>query len=161
MVWTVSGSRTSASVKILARPRACLKYRFHALFDISVPIKIDQRINYWYATQKSISVTFFPPEMLFVAFPVCTGSNRPLLLIIVYPNKGGVAGYGNRKRGKYTAKWGLQIAEMIFQIRSSNLKARKAWSFAPLYPYITYGLYRKNVPRNFLLWFERSLSDTS
>ena len=36
-----------------------------------------------------------------------------------YPNEGGVAGYGNRMRVKYTAKWGLQIAEMIFQTRSS------------------------------------------
>ncbi|MFR7376813.1 MAG: DUF6783 domain-containing protein [Oliverpabstia sp.] len=35
-----------------------------------------------------------------------------------YPNEGGVAGYGNRMRLKYTAKWGLQIAEMIFQTRS-------------------------------------------
>ena len=33
-------------------------------------------------------------------------------------NEGGVAGYGNRMRVKYTAKWGLQIAEMIFQTRS-------------------------------------------
>ena len=54
-----------------------------------------------------------------VASPVCTGSNRPLLLIIVYPNEGGVAGYGNRTTVKYTAKWGLQIAEMIFQTLSS------------------------------------------
>ena len=37
-----------------------------------------------------------------------------------YPNEGGVAGYGNRMRVKYTAKWGLQIAEMIFQTRSSH-----------------------------------------
>ena len=35
-----------------------------------------------------------------------------------YPNEGGVAGYGNRMRVKYTAKWGLQIAEMLFQTRS-------------------------------------------
>ena len=35
-----------------------------------------------------------------------------------YPNEGGVAGYGNRMRVKYTAKWDLQIAEMIFQTRS-------------------------------------------
>ena len=35
-----------------------------------------------------------------------------------YPNEGVVAGYGNRMRVKYTAKWGLQIAEMIFQTRS-------------------------------------------
>ena len=32
-----------------------------------------------------------------------------------YPNEGGVAGYGNRMRVKYTANWGLQIAEMIFR----------------------------------------------
>ena len=38
----------------------------------------------------------------------------------LYPNEGGVAGYGNRMRVKYTAKWGLQIAEMIFQTRSSQ-----------------------------------------
>ncbi|RHR18829.1 hypothetical protein DWX49_02335 [Blautia sp. AF19-34] len=38
-----------------------------------------------------------------------------------YPNEGGVAGYGNRMRVKYTAKWGLQIAEMIFQTRSSAI----------------------------------------
>ena len=37
-----------------------------------------------------------------------------------YPNEGGVAGYGNRMRVKYTAKWGLQIAEMIFQTRSRS-----------------------------------------
>ena len=38
-----------------------------------------------------------------------------------YPNEGGVAGYGNRMRVKSPAKWGLQIAEMIFQTRSSIL----------------------------------------
>ena len=36
-----------------------------------------------------------------------------------YPNKGGVAGYVNRMRVKYTAKWSSQIAEMIFQTRST------------------------------------------
>ncbi|MFR1721558.1 MAG: DUF6783 domain-containing protein [Blautia sp.] len=35
-----------------------------------------------------------------------------------YPNEGGVAGYGNRMRVKSPAKWGLQIAEMVFQTRS-------------------------------------------
>ena len=34
------------------------------------------------------------------------------------PDEGAVAGYGNRIRAKYTAKWGVQIAEMIFQTRS-------------------------------------------
>ena len=41
-----------------------------------------------------------------------------------YPNEGGVAGYGNRMRVKYTAKWGLQIAEMIFQTRSKAMERR-------------------------------------
>ena len=35
-----------------------------------------------------------------------------------YPDEGVVAGYNNRIRAKYTAKWGVQIAEMIFQTRS-------------------------------------------
>ena len=30
-------------------------------------------------------------------------------------NEGGVAGYVNRMKAKYTAKWGVQIAGMIFQ----------------------------------------------
>ena len=34
------------------------------------------------------------------------------------PDEGVVAGYGNRIRAKYTAKWGVQIAGMIFQTRS-------------------------------------------
>ena len=34
------------------------------------------------------------------------------------PDKGVVAGYGNRIRAKYTAKWGVQIAGMIFQTHS-------------------------------------------
>ncbi len=33
-------------------------------------------------------------------------------------NEGGVAGYVNRMKGKYAAKWGVQIAGMIFQTRS-------------------------------------------
>ena len=31
---------------------------------------------------------------------------------------GAVAGYGNRIRAKYTAKWGVQIAGMLFQTGS-------------------------------------------
>ena len=34
-------------------------------------------------------------------------------------DEGAVAGYGNRIRVKYTAKWGVQIAGMIFQTRSN------------------------------------------
>ena len=40
------------------------------------------------------------------------------------PDEGVVAGYGNRIRTKYTAKWGVQIAEMIFQTRSSVWRER-------------------------------------
>ena len=32
-----------------------------------------------------------------------------------FPDEGVVAGYGNRIRAKYTAKWGVQIVEMIFR----------------------------------------------
>ena len=32
--------------------------------------------------------------------------------------EGGVAGYVNRMKAKYTAKWGVQIAGMIFQTGS-------------------------------------------
>ena len=37
------------------------------------------------------------------------------------PDEGVVAGYDNRIRDKSPAKWGVQIAEMIFQTRSSNI----------------------------------------
>ena len=37
------------------------------------------------------------------------------------PDEGAVAGYGNRIRVKYTAKWGVQIAGMIFQTDSSYI----------------------------------------
>ena len=40
-------------------------------------------------------------------------------------DEGAVAGYGNRIRVKYTAKWGVQIAGMIFQTRSSRKKEQK------------------------------------
>ena len=33
------------------------------------------------------------------------------------PDEGVVAGYGNRIRAKYTAKWDAQIVRMIFQTR--------------------------------------------
>ncbi|WP_334297983.1 DUF6783 domain-containing protein [Blautia wexlerae] len=35
-------------------------------------------------------------------------------------NKGVIAGYDNRIRAKYTAKWGVQIVGMIFQTRSNT-----------------------------------------
>ena len=38
-------------------------------------------------------------------------------------DEGVVAGYDNRIRAKYTAKWGVQIAGMIFQTRSKPLYA--------------------------------------
>ena len=40
------------------------------------------------------------------------------------PDEGAVAGYGNRIRVKYTAKWGVQIAGMIFQTHSSTVNIK-------------------------------------
>ena len=37
------------------------------------------------------------------------------------PDEGAVVGYGNRIRVKYTAKWGVQIAGMIFQTGSREM----------------------------------------
>ena len=36
-------------------------------------------------------------------------------------DEGTVADYGNRIRVKYTAKWGMQIAGMIFQTGSRSI----------------------------------------
>ena len=55
-----------------------------------------------------------------------------------YPNEGGVAGYGNRMRVKYTAKWGLQIAEMIFQTRSNTTGSSIAYSISVQFSSLTY-----------------------
>ena len=41
-------------------------------------------------------------------------------------NEGGVVGYGNRMKAKYTANWGVQIAGMIFQTRSRIQKTKNA-----------------------------------
>ncbi|WP_334304189.1 DUF6783 domain-containing protein [Blautia faecis] len=38
------------------------------------------------------------------------------------PDERAVAGYANRIRVKYTAKWGVQIAGMIFQTGFKSLK---------------------------------------
>ena len=38
-------------------------------------------------------------------------------------DEGTVADYGNRIRVKYTAKWGVQIAGMIFQTHSNTASA--------------------------------------
>ena len=55
------------------------------------------------------------------------------------PDEGAVAGYGNWIRAKYTAKWGVQIAGMIFQTRSSakvrSNSRQKHFSFCRLFFY--------------------------
>ncbi len=40
-------------------------------------------------------------------------------------NEGGVAGYVNRMKVKYAAKWGVQIAGMVFQTRSTEEERRQ------------------------------------
>ena len=42
-----------------------------------------------------------------------------------HPDEGAVAGYGNRIRAKYTAKWGVQIARMILGARSRMRFSRR------------------------------------
>ncbi|MEH2931790.1 DUF6783 domain-containing protein [Candidatus Ventrimonas sp. KK005] len=37
------------------------------------------------------------------------------------PNEGDIVGYIDGIRAKYTAKWGVQMARMNFQTRSSTL----------------------------------------
>ena len=51
------------------------------------------------------------------------------------PDEGAVAGYGNRIRVKYTAKWGMQIAGMIFQTRSRE----RIWKYRIVYGGIVCG----------------------
>ena len=43
------------------------------------------------------------------------------------PDEGAVAGYGNRIRVKSPAKWGVQIAGMLFQTRSRACRLQKAF----------------------------------
>jgi len=73
---------------------------------------------------------FYPDALLFSTFSVTLSraclkkAFRELRVPVCgrfYPNEGGVAGYGNRMRVKSPAKWGLQIAEMIFQTSSSDM----------------------------------------
>ncbi len=48
------------------------------------------------------------------------------------PDEGAVAGYGNRIRVKYTAKWGVQIAGMIFHNTTLELKLISSSPSSPL-----------------------------
>ena len=57
-------------------------------------------------------------------------------------DEGAVAGYGNRIRVKYTAKWGVQIAGMIFQTRSNH--SDKTF-FVYISPYFMGLLYKESI----------------
>ena len=53
-------------------------------------------------------------------------------------NEGGVAGYVNRMKVNYAAKWGVQIAGMIFQTRSNIAHGRKEVSHLKIwYPFFS------------------------
>ena len=54
------------------------------------------------------------------------------------PDEGVVAGYDNRIRVKYTAKWGVQIAGMIFQTRSRSAQEILNLIFLR-FPVLTFG----------------------
>ena len=57
-------------------------------------------------------------------------------------NEGGVAGYVNRMKVKYAAKWGVQIAGMIFQTRSNIAHGRKEVSHLKIW-YLFFSLFTK------------------
>ena len=87
---------------------------------------------FWYSTSCEQIPTTYRRTVAFVSGKLYTRAClkkafRELRVSVCgrfYPNEGGVAGYGNRMRVKYTAKWGLQIAEMIFQTRSKAMERR-------------------------------------
>ena len=49
-----------------------------------------------------------------------------------FPNEGDIAGYVDRMRDKYAAKWGVQMAGMSFQTRSS-INAKKDFRYSILF----------------------------
>ena len=65
-------------------------------------------------------------------------------------NEGGVAGYVNRMKVKYAAKWGVQIAGMIFQTRSSIPYTTNRRKFALYFPAKSCILILKSRIRNYL-----------
>ena len=69
------------------------------------------------------------------------------------PDEGVVAGYDNRIRVKYTAKWGVQIAGMIFQTRSGIMEMIfnnfPKFSFCQLLPQFLSGHSSLHCPLNF------------
>ena len=70
-------------------------------------------------------------------------------------NEGGVAGYVNRMKVKYAAKWGVQIAGMIFQTRSNIAHDRKEVSHLKIW-YLFFSLFTKfysDQHFNILLFF--------
>ena len=74
------------------------------------------------------------------------------------PDEGVVAGYDNRIRVKYTAKWGVQIAGMIFQTRSNLYLFFYMVILLPHGYYIRI-LYQKPF-RNWFTWYRYWLFQT-
>ena len=60
------------------------------------------------------------------------------------PDEGAVAGYGNRIRAKSPAKWGVQIAGMIFQTRSR----------------VCLKYYSRNLPQSVIRILQKAFSNT-
>ena len=74
-------------------------------------------------------------------------------------NEGGVAGYVNRMKVKYAAKWGVQIAGMIFQTRSNIAYGRKEVSHLKIW-YLFFRYSQNFILINtstFLLFFHYAL----
>ena len=77
---------------------------------------------------------------------------------IFCPDEGAVAGYGNWIRVKYPAKWGVQIAGMIFQTRSNLYLFFYMVILLPHGYYIRI-LYQKPF-RNWFTWYRYWLFQT-
>ena len=84
---------------------------------------------------KDDSAPYSPPGM-FILYPhprACLKKAFCKMCVTICgrfcPDEGAVAGYGNRIRAKYTAKWGVQIAGMIFQTGSNVLMLTHAAYF--------------------------------
>ena len=67
------------------------------------------------------------------------------------PDEGAGAGYGNRIREKYTAKWGMQIAGMVFQTCSGAYFSVNAQYYNIKDPPHT------SILKKFTFWYEKGL----
>ena len=103
------------------------EFEYYTFYDSKTEYEEDKQANLIMLRKQLVSRACLKKASHELRVPVCGR---------FYPNEGGVAGYGNRMRVKYTAKWGLQIAEMIFQTRSRALESMMGNSTSEIYAYM-------------------------